>query len=120
MVGHIINEFTGIVTKIFKNKSKIIITLPKGGKIVANNEGFDIGDEICFDISSHGVVTKIRSKLVADVTLQVGTNHLLETSIREPPEEEFDQYEYELESEDNSIIGGDDGQDECAFDIHRK
>lgn len=103
MVRHL-NNITGVVNRILKNKSRIEIVLSKGSKIIANNEGFDIGDVVCIDATLDGHIVKIRSKLVADVTTKVGTDHLLESSIQEFPEEE-------------TIIGGDNGERECIFDI---
>jgi hypothetical protein len=116
-----LNNLTGVVNKIFKNKSKIEVLLSKGGKIIANNEGFNIGDEVCLNITSDGYIIKVISKLVADVTTKVGINHLLETSIREPPlpteEDDSNENEYEYESEEEIIIGGDNGERECVFNV---
>jgi len=115
-----LNDLTGVVKRVFKNKSKIEVLLSKGGKIIADNEGFNIGDTVCFNITTDGHITKVISKLVADVTTKVGTNHLLETSIREPPipTEEDDSNDYEYESEE-TIIEGDDnaGERKCVFNI---
>jgi len=121
-MGRYLNDITGVVKKIFKNKSKIEISLSKGGKVIANNEGFNIGDEVCIDITPDGYIVKVRSKLVADVIAKVGLNHLLETSIREPPipveekDSNEDDYKYEFEE---TIIGEDNGdkEREYVFDV---
>lgn len=89
----LINKNVGVVCEIFNNRSEVTILLPNGGKLTAPNEGFNLGDEICFDVNPDGEITKIRSKLVADVMAQVGLDYNLSVSIRDPEHEEENEFE---------------------------
>ena len=106
-VYHTINEFKGIVQHVSKDKTEITISLPKGGRIKARNEGFEAGDNVCFIMNNAGTkVVKVFPKLVADLTAIVGEDPTLAGSLIERPdnEEEEDFNEYEIDDPNEPII----------------
>ena len=94
----LINDNKGIVTNVSKDKTKIKILLPKGGIVTARNEGFEKGDQVCFILNATRTkIVKVIPKLVADITVMVGSNPILGASIEEQPEDldqDFDEYEF--------------------------
>jgi hypothetical protein len=115
-----INELKGIVQKVSKDKTQITLSLPKGGKIKARNEGFEIGDQVCFILNSAGTkIIKVLPKLVADITVKSNEDPLLNTSLIERPnEEEASNFEeYKFEPTDEVIIKDEEEEDECGGEI---
>lgn len=96
-----LNKLQGIVQEVSSDKSKISLLLPRGGTIKARNEGFETGDHVCIIIDPiKKKVLKVLPKIIADLTVVIGSNPILQSAIRDAPEEleiDFDEYEFEPE-----------------------
>lgn len=75
-----INKNWGVVRWISPDKSRIKIRLPRGGTIKAQNEGFDIGDSVCFAVDYLGRVVKVMSRLTADMIMHMASNPVLQSA----------------------------------------
>lgn len=113
-----INDLKGIIQSISKDKSEITISLPRGGTIKATNEGFEVGDKVCFFLNAAGnKIVKVIPKLVADVTAAVGEDPVLSSSIMERPNEEDEDFdEYKTDDPDETIIIEEE-KDGCGDEI---
>ena len=93
-----INDNSGTVINVSKNKTKIKILLTKGGIVIARNEGFDKGDKVCFILNAMRTkIIKVIPQLIADVTTAIGSNPTLRSSMDKQPddiEDDFDEYEF--------------------------
>jgi len=109
-VYHGINELEGIVQSVSKDKTEITLSLPRGGTIKARNEGFEVGENVCFFMNTAGTkVVKIIPKLVADLSAAVGEDPMLANSIVERPVENEDEDLDDYETDEAIIIEeGDD------------
>jgi len=111
-VHHGINELEGIVQSVSKDKTEITLSLPRGGTIKAQNEGFEAGENVCFFMNTAGTkVVKVIPKLVADLSAAIGEDPMLAHSIVERPveeDEDFDEYET-----DEAIIIEEGDDHEC-------
>jgi len=108
------NENEAIVQSVSKDKTKITLLLPRGGLVKAKNEGFEVGDNVCFLLdSSQKKITKVLPKLVADVTVAVGSDPIMRAALHEAPDpEELDMAEWEFEKEDEPIKAKEKGYDD--------
>ena len=77
-----INKNCGIVRRVSTDKSKIKIKLPEGGFAEAQNEGFEIGDAICFVVGPSGRIIKVISKLLADVMVAIAHSPLMQSAFQ--------------------------------------
>ena len=77
-----INKNYGIIRQISPDKSRIKIKLPKGGFAEAQNEGFEIGDKVCFVVGPSGRIIKVILKLVADVIAGVANSPLMQSALQ--------------------------------------
>jgi len=97
-----VNQYHGIVEKVSPDKTKITLRLPKGGLIEAKNEGFEVGDQVCFLMDPLGrKVIKVTPKILADVQVLIGSSPELQGALMEVLEdvrddEDFNEFEYEL------------------------
>ena len=93
-----INDNGGTIINVSKNKTKIKILLTKGGIVIARNEGFDKGDKVCFILNAMRTkIIKVIPQLIANVTVAVGSNPTLRSSMDEQPdniEDDFDEYRF--------------------------
>ncbi len=107
-----LNKLQGIIQAISNDKSEIYLLLPRGGVVKARNEGFEVGDNVCIIVDPvRKKVLKVLPKLIADLTMEIGSNPILQSTIREAPEDlemNFDEYEFEPEE----IIIEEDDHDE--------
>lgn len=96
-----LNKLQGIVQEVSGDKSEISLLLPKGGIIKARNEGFEVGESVCIIVDPiRKKVLKVLPKVIADLTVIIGSNPILQSAIRDIPEEleiDFDEYEFEPE-----------------------
>lgn len=101
-----LNSHEAIVQSISNNKSKITLLLPRGGVIKAKNEGFEVGDHVCFLLDpSNKKIIKVLPKLVADLTVAVGSDPLTRAALQEAPDpEELDMGQWEMEDEDDEPL----------------
>jgi len=108
-----LNKLQGIVQKVSGDKSEIDLLLPRGGVIKARNEGFEVGDNVCLIVDTvKKKVLKVLPKIIADLTIEIGSDPILQSAIRDAPEEletDFDEYEFEPEE---IIIEEDDHDNE--------
>jgi len=126
-----INDNNGTIINVSKDKTNVKILLSKGGIVTARNEGFEKGDNVCFILNATRTkIIKVIPKLVADVTVAIGSNPTLRSSIDEQPddlEEDFDEYEFyddeitieeeEDESRSETTRDGDERKGEAKFII---
>jgi hypothetical protein len=74
----LINDNSGTILSVSKDKTNIKILLPKGGIVKARNEGFEKGDEVCFIINAAKTkIIKVIPKLIADATATLGSSQIL-------------------------------------------
>ena len=96
-----LNKIKGIVQEVSDNKSDISLLLPKGGTIKARNEGFEVGEIVCLIIDPvKKKVLKVLPETIANLIVEIGSNPILQSAIREVPEDlemNFDEYEFEPE-----------------------
>jgi hypothetical protein len=84
-----INRNYGIIRSVSQDRSKIKIGMPMGGTFECRNEGFEVGQAVCFILDALGKrVLKVLPKEIADLQLFLGTNPALQEAIREPEPEE--------------------------------
>ena len=121
-----INAKRGTVVSVSKDKTEITIQMDQGGKVKAKNEGFEIGNRVCFILDAAKLrITKVMSALTADVAVAVGSDPIMQGALQEKP----DDLEYDLE-EDDAITWEDENgcnretrrdpdeeQDAAEFDI---
>jgi len=108
------NKHEAIVQSVSDDKTEITLLLPRGGLIKAKNEGFEVGDHICFLLdSSKKRITKVLPKLFADLTVAVGSDPIMRAALQESPDpEELDMAEWEFEKEDELLKVKENGYDE--------
>ena len=113
-----INDNSGTIINVSKDKTKIKILLAKGGTVKARNEGFEKGDQVCFIVNATRTkIIKVIPKLVADITAAISSNPMLRAVTEEQPEDleqDFDEYKYY----DEEIIIEED-ENECRSEITR-
>ena len=94
----LINDNSGTVISVSKDKTSIKILLNKGGTVTARNEGFEKGEKVCFILNAmKNKIIKVMPKLAADITVLIGSDPILRASIEEQPddiEEDFDEYKF--------------------------
>lgn len=107
-----LNQFEGIVQSVSNDKTEITLLMPRGGLVKAKNEGFEVGDHICLLLDPvKKKIIKVLPKLVADITVAIGSDPILRNSMEDAPNPEeidFDEYEFEPEDEP-TIMEEDDG-----------
>lgn len=101
-----LNEHEAIVQSISSNKLEITLLLPRGGIVKAKNEGFEVGDNVCFILDpSKKKITKVLPKLIADLTTAVGSDPLTRAALQEAPNpEELDMDQWEMEEDDDEPL----------------
>ena len=77
----LINKYFGRVCRISANRAEITIRLPSGGKINCKNEGFEVGDEVCFILNGLQQVTKVIPKYIANAIAQLGSDPIADSII---------------------------------------
>lgn len=103
-----INARRGTVVSVSKNKTEITIQMDKGGRVKARNEGFRIGDKVCFLLSAaKKKIIRVMSALTADVAVTVGSDHILQSALQEEPHDLETNFN-EFTSEDEPIIWEDE------------
>jgi hypothetical protein len=84
-----INANYGIVRSVSADRSRIKIRSPRGGTFECRNEGFEIGQAVCFILDAlNKKVVKVLPKEVADVQAMLGLNPELQEALADEPEEE--------------------------------
>jgi len=81
-----INANYGIVRSVSHNGSTITIVAPRGGKFECKNEGFEIGQEVCFILDAlNRHIVKVLPKEVADMQALLGLNPDLQEVMQDEP-----------------------------------
>lgn len=108
------NDNEAIVQSISNDKTEITLLLPRGGLVKAKNEGFEVGDHVCFLLdSSEKKITKVLPKLFADLTVSVGSDPIMRAALQEAPDpEELDMDGIEFEKEDEPLKVKEEGYDD--------
>jgi len=84
-----INANYGIVRSVSNDRTKISISSPRGGVFWCRNEGFEIGQAVCFILDAlNRQVKKVLPKEVADMQFIMGLNPELQEALEEEPEQE--------------------------------
>ena len=112
IIGNL-NDHEAIVQSVSNDKTEITLLLPKGGITKAKNEGFEVGDHICFLLDpSNKRITKVVPKLVADLIVEVGSDPLMRASLQEAPIPEEEDLALQYDEEDTPIKAKEEGYDE--------
>lgn len=75
----LINANYGVIRSVSHNKAKITIAMPRGGTFECRNEGFEIGQAVCFILDTLcGKILKVLPKEIADLQLLAGLNPQLQ------------------------------------------
>ena len=111
----IINDHEAIVQSVSDDKTEITLLLPRGGTAKAKNEGFEVGDNVCFILDpSNKIITKVLPKLVADITAAVGSDPIIRASLQEAPDPEeldMDEWQFDDEKEDEPLKATEEDHD---------
>ncbi len=76
----------GRVKRVSADRTEITVALPRGGTLVCRNEGFRIGEEVCFVLDpSERHVIKVVPRDVAEVRAMLAADIYLQHAIMEPP-----------------------------------
>lgn len=125
----LINERKGTVVSVSKDKAEITILMDKGGRVKAKNEGFGIGDKVCFLLDAAKLrVIKVMSALTADIAVAVGSDPILQAAMEEEPydlEEDFNEHEnadetitWEDENGCSKATGGDPDEEQTTAEFN--
>ena len=88
-MGKSVNANYGVVRSVSSDRSKITIHSPRGGTFKCRNEGFEIGQPVCFILDALGrKIKKVLPKEVADMQALMGLNPELQEALAEEPEPE--------------------------------
>jgi len=128
-----INDKSGTILSVSKDKTSIKVLLPKGGIVKVRNEGFEKGEQVCLIANATKTkIVKVVPKLIADMTAALGSDPILKAATEEQPEDleqDFDEYEYygediiieeeeeEYGSTGKTIRNGDEGEREAEFTL---
>lgn len=81
-----INANYGVIRSVSKDKTIIHIAAPRGGIFECCNEGFEVGQMVCFILDTlKRRVLKVLPKEIADLQLMVGLNPELQEALQDKP-----------------------------------
>ena len=81
-----INANYGTVRAVSTDKSTIKVAAPRGGVFKCKNEGFEIGQEVCFILDAlNRYIIKVLPKEVADMQALLGLNPDLQEVMQDEP-----------------------------------
>ena len=84
-----VNANYGVIRSVSGDRTTIKIRTPRGGIFECRNEGFEIGQPVCFILDALGrKVKKVLPKEVADIQAMMGLNPELQEALEEEPEPE--------------------------------
>ena len=88
-MSKLVNANYGVVRSVSADRARITIRSPRGGTFKCRNEGFEIGQAVCFilDALNHRVL-KVLPKEVADIQAMMGLNPELQEALAEEPKPE--------------------------------
>jgi hypothetical protein len=82
----LINANYGVIRSVSKSRDKIKIAAPRGGIFECRNEGFEIGQVVCFILDAlNRRVLKVLPKEIADLQLMAGMNPELQEALQDKP-----------------------------------
>lgn len=82
----LINANYGVIRSVSNNRDKIKISSPRGGIFECRNEGFEIGQIVCFILDAlNQRVLKVLPKEIADLQLMAGMNPELQEAMQDKP-----------------------------------
>jgi len=89
MMGRFRNANYGVVRSVSNDRTKISINSPRGGVFWCRNEGFEVGQAVCFILDAlNRQIIKVLPKEVADIQVLMGLNPELQEALAEEPEQE--------------------------------
>lgn len=81
-----INANYGTVRSVSHNKATVKIVAPRGGTFECRNEGFEVGQEVCFILDAlNRYIVKVLPKEVADMQALLGVNPDLQEVMQDEP-----------------------------------
>jgi hypothetical protein len=108
-----INANYGVVRSVSGDKTRISISSPRGGVFWCRNEGFEVGQAVCYILDAlNREVKKVLPKEVADMQFIMGLNPELQEALQEEPEQEtvvIDDDPELMEEIDDYFDGTDEG-----------
>jgi len=91
----------GVVRRVSPDRTTITIALPRGGRLTCRNEGFEIGEEVCFVLDpARRHVIKVMPRDVAEARSMIAADPILQHAIMEPPTLQFEE-DYDGNANDN-------------------
>lgn len=88
-MNKLINANYGIVRAVSGDKTRISISPPRGGVFWCRNEGFEVGQAVCYILDAlNQQVKKVLPKEVADMQFVMGLNPELQEALQEELEQE--------------------------------
>jgi len=83
-----VNANYGTVRSVSADRTRVRISAPRGGTFECRNEGFEIGQSVCFLLDAlNRQVIKVLPKEVADMQAFMGSNPELQNALIEEPED---------------------------------
>lgn len=83
-----VNANYGIVRSVSADRTKIKVVTPRGGTFECRNEGFEIGQPVCFILDAlNQQVIRVLPKDVADMWAFMGSYPELQDALMEEPED---------------------------------
>ena len=81
-----VNANYGVIRSVNKTRDKVKVSMPRGGIFECRNEGFEIGQIVCFILDAlNRRIIKILPKEVADLQLMAGLNPELQEALQDKP-----------------------------------
>ena len=81
-----VNANYGTVRSVSANKARVKIAAPRGGIFECKNEGFEVGQSVCFILDSlNRHIIKVLPKEVADMQAYLGLNQQLQEVLQDAP-----------------------------------
>lgn len=84
-----INANYGVIRSVSHDRARATIRVPRGGTFKCRNEGFEIGQSVCFILDAlDQQIIKVLPKEVADMQALMGINPELQDALMEEPEDQ--------------------------------
>jgi len=84
-----INANYGTIRAVSGDRTQVRISSPRGGDFWCRNEGFEVGQAVCYILDTlNRQVKKVLPKEVADMQFIMGLNPELQEALQEEPKEE--------------------------------
>lgn len=108
-----LNTNVATVTRLLDGGQRVELRLPKGGRTSARNQGFEVGDVVCFTLDATQTrIISILPKEVADLKVAIAQDDALQSALME-----YDDDTTEGDLSDNGQE--DEGYFDSGGNLHR-